>query len=215
VQRRAGRGPDAGAGPRGLPAAGSPGAPRCPAKPRLAGPDLIGGEFTAAAPGTRLVGDITHLETGAGRLHPATVIDLATRRVVGWQLADHMRTSPVVDALTTATDAGHARHGTIFPSDRGYRYTSAEFTGFCAGRRVRTSVGRTGVCRDDAAAESFSAAVNNEMYHRQTFPIRARARFAVADHIEVFHNRRRLHSTLGYRTPLEALTDFQTAATAA
>ena len=71
------------------------------------------------------------------------------------------------------------------------------------------------MCRDNAAAESFSAALKNEMYHRQTFPTRARARSAVADHIEVFHNRRRLHSTLGHRTPLEALTDFQTAATAA
>ena len=95
------------------------------------------------------------------------------------------------------------------------QYTSAEFTRFCDAHGVWTSVGRTGVCWDNAAAESFFAALKNEMYHRQAFPNRARARFAVADYIEVFYNRQRLQSTLGYRTPFEVLTEFQTAATAA
>jgi putative transposase len=95
------------------------------------------------------------------------------------------------------------------------QYTSAEFARFCRARGIRTSVGRTGVCWDNAAAESFFAALKNEMYYRQSFPDRARARFAVADYIEVFYNRKRLHSTLGYRTPLEALTDYQAAASAA
>ena len=76
-------------------------------------------------------------------------------------------------------------------------------------------MGRTGICYDNAAAESFFGALKNEMYYRQPFPTRARARFAVADYIEVFYNRQRLHSTLGYRTPAEALTEFQTAAAAA
>jgi putative transposase len=95
------------------------------------------------------------------------------------------------------------------------QYTSAEFARFCQANGVRTSVGRTGVCWDNAAAESFFAALKNEMYHRQAFPTRARARFAVADYIEVFYNRQRLHSTLGYRTPAEVFTEFQNAATAA
>lgn len=86
---------------------------------------------------------------------------------------------------------------------------------FCTNNQVRRSVGRTGVCWDNAAAESFFAALKNEMYYRYTFPTRARARFAVADYIEVFYNRRRLHSTLGYRTPTEALNEFRTAASAA
>ena len=86
---------------------------------------------------------------------------------------------------------------------------------FCLENQVRTSVGRTGVCWDNAAAESFFASLKNEMYHRYTFATRARARFAVADYIEVFYNRRRLHSTLGYRTPFEALTEYRTAALAA
>jgi putative transposase len=95
------------------------------------------------------------------------------------------------------------------------QYTSAEFARFCAARSIRTSTGRTGVCWDNAAAESFFGALKNEMYYQQPFPDRTRARFAVADYIEVFYNRRRLHSALGYRTPAEALSDYQTAATAA
>jgi putative transposase len=170
-------------------------------------PDLINREFTAEAPGQRLVGDITYLRTGEGWLYLATVIDLATRMVVGWQLADHMRTSLVVDALQMAIAHGHVEPGAIFHSDRGAQYSSTAFARFCTGYGVVTSVGRTGVCWDNAAAESFFAALKNEMYHREHFPTRARARFAVADYIEVFYNRIRLHSSLGYRTPAEALTD--------
>ena len=172
-------------------------------------PDLIGREFTADQPGRRLVGDITYLRTGQGWLYLATVIDLATRMVVGWQLAEHMRTSLIVDALQMAITHGHVGPGAIFHSDRGARYTSAVFTRYCAGHDVLTSVGRTGVCWDNAAAESFFAALKNEMYHRDHFPTRARARFAVADYIEVFYNRIRLHSSLGYRTPAEVLAEHQ------
>ena len=89
------------------------------------------------------------------------------------------------------------------------QYTSTAFNSFRASRKVPTSLGRTGVCWDNAAAESFFAALKNEMYHRETFTTRARARFAVADYIEVFYNRQRLHSALGYGTPTEALTDHQ------
>jgi transposase InsO family protein len=178
-------------------------------------PDLIGRDFTAPAPGQRLVGDITYLRTGEGWLYLATVIDLATRMVVGWQLASHMRTSLITDALQMAVTGGHVQPGAVFHSDRGTQYTSAGFAAFCQRRRVRRSTGRTGICYDNAAAESFFGALKNEMYYRQPFPTRARARFAVADYIEVFYNRQRLHSTLGYRTPAEALTEFQAAATAA
>jgi putative transposase len=178
-------------------------------------PDLIDREFTAPAPGQRLVGDITYLRTGEGWLYLATVIDLATRMVVGWQLAAHMRTVLVTDALQMAIDAGHVDDNAIFHSDRGTQYTSGEFDAFTAKNGIRRSLGRTGVCWDNAAAESFFATLKNEMYYRQTFATRARARFAVAEYIEVFYNRRRLHSTLGYRTPFEALTDYRTATTAA
>jgi putative transposase len=186
-----------------------------PGEQPVTSPDLIGRDFTATAPGTRLVGDITYLKTGEGWLYLATVIDLATRMVTGWQLASHMRTSLVTDALAMAISHGHAAPGAVFHSDRGAQYTSAEFTRFCQANGVRTSAGRTGVCWDNAAAESFFAALKNEMYHRQAFPTRAKARFAVAGYIEVFYNRQRLHSALAYRTPAEVLTEFQNAATAA
>jgi transposase InsO family protein len=95
------------------------------------------------------------------------------------------------------------------------QYTSREFARFCASHGVRGSVGRTGVCWDNAVAESFFATLKNEMYYQTAFATRARARFAVAEYIEVFYNRRRLHSSLGYRTPFEALTDHRTPANAA
>jgi transposase InsO family protein len=174
-------------------------------------PDRLGGDFTAERPGERLVGDITYLRTGEGWLYLATVIDLATRMVVGWQLADHMRTSLVVDALDMAIKHGHIRHNAVFHSDRGSQYTSAEYAAFCENNQVLTSTGRTGVCWDNSAAESFFATLKNEMYYRQPFATRARARFAVAEYIEIFYNRQRLHSTLGYRTPAEALHDYLTA----
>jgi putative transposase len=177
-------------------------------------PDRIERDFTAPAPGQRLVGDITYPRTGQGWLYLATVIDLATRMVVGWQMAEHMRTSLVTDALDMAIAGGHAPSGAIFHSNRGAQYRSREFDGFCANNGLLASVGRTGVCWDNAAAESFFATLKNEMYYRQRFTTRARARFAVAEYIEVFYNRQRLHSHLGYRTPAEALADHQTQAAA-
>ena len=178
-------------------------------------PDRIGRDFTADAPGRRLVGDITYLRTDEGWLYLATVIDLCTRMVVGWQMATHMRTSLVVDALDMARVHGHVTDGAVFHADRGTQYTSSEFAAYCGTNAILRSVGRTGVCWDNAVAESFFATLKNEMYHRHRFGTRARARFAVAEYIEVFYNRKRRHSTLGYRTPAAALAEHLSAATAA
>ena len=167
----------------------------------MTSPDLIGRDFTAAAPGQRLVGDITYLRTGEGWLYLATVIDLATRMVTGWQLAEHMRTSLVTDALAMAITHGHVQPGAIFHSDRARNTPRPSSPGSARPTASAPASGRTGVCWDNAAAESFFGALKNEMYYRQAFPGRARARFAVADYIEVFYNRQRLHSALGYRTP--------------
>jgi transposase InsO family protein len=187
-----------------------------PGEKPVPAPDLIGRDFTTGgAPGQRFVGDITYLKTNEGWLYLATVIDLSTRMVVGWQTAVHMRTSLVTDALQMAIDARLVEPQAIFHADRGTQYTSAEFARFCKNRGVRRSLGRTGVCWDNAVAEAFFAALKNDMYYRYSWPTRARARFAVTEYIEVFYNRRRLHSSLGYRTPFEALTDHRQAATAA
>jgi putative transposase len=187
-----------------------------PGEAPVPAPDLIGRDFaTGGTPGTRLVGDITYLKTNEGWLYLATVIDLATRMVVGWQTAEHMRTTLITDALQMAIDARHVKRNAIFHSDRGTQYTSAEFAGYCKKNHVRRSLGRTGVCWDNAVAEAFFAALKNDLYYRYNWPSRARARFAVAEYIEVFYNRRRRHSSLGYRTPAQALTDHRQAATAA
>lgn len=171
-------------------------------------PDLIDREFTAEAPVQRFVGAITYLKTDEGWLYLATVIDLATRMVVGWQLAAHMRTNLVVDTLAMAISHGHLNPGAVFHSDRGTHYKSQQFSRFCKKNRGRT------MCWDNAVAESFFASLKNEMYQREPFPTRARARFAVADYIEVFYNRKRLHSSLGYRIPAEAYRDHLTATAA-
>ena len=177
--------------------------------------DQVERDFTAQVPGTVLVGDITYLRTGQGWLYLATVIDLCTRMVVGWSMAEHMRAALVVDALDMAHRGGFLQPGAVFHSDRGTQYCSHEFTRFCAGRQIVRSMGRRGNCFDNAVAESFFATLKNEMYHRYWFPTRAHARYAVAEYIEVFYNRQRHHSTLGYRTPAQALRDYQQEAIAA
>ncbi len=135
------------------------------------------------------------------------MIDLFNREVVGWSMASHMRAELVGDALRMAHTHGRLAPGAIFHSDRGSVYTSAEYADLAAAVGVRLSVGRTGVCWDNAVAESFFSMLKNEMYHRYTFATRARARFHVMQYIEVFYNRKRLHSTLGYRTPAEVRAD--------
>ena len=151
----------------------------------------------------------TYLKTGQVWLYLATIIDLATRMVVGWQLANHMRTSLVIDALDMARAHGRVAAGALVHSDHGTQYTSAAFTAYCTEAGVIQSMGRTGVCWDNAVAETFFASLKNEMYHQQVFTTRPRARMAVAEYIEVFYNRQRPHSSLDYRTLAEAWTDAQ------
>ncbi|GAA0566487.1 hypothetical protein GCM10009533_72140 [Saccharopolyspora spinosporotrichia] len=102
-----------------------------PGEEPIISPDLLDRDFTAQQPGNRLVGDITYLRTGEGWLYLATVIDLATRMVIGWAMAEHMRTSLVIDALAMARTHGHLRDGAVFHSDRGAQYTSKEFSRYC------------------------------------------------------------------------------------
>jgi transposase InsO family protein len=130
-------------------------------------PDLVERDFTADAPGVKLVGDITYIPTWEGFVYLATVIDCHTKMVAGYALADHMRASLVCDAMAMAGNRIDIAAEAIFHSDRGCQYTSAEFRTELRRRKMRASVGRTGVCWDNAAAESFFAALKNEMYHRQ------------------------------------------------
>jgi len=149
------------------------------------------------------VGDITYVRTWEGWLYLATVIDLASRRVVGWAMADHMRASLVCDALSMAIDARRPAPGLIFHSDRGTQYTSSDFAQLLEAHQVTQSFSRPRQCWDNAVAESWFASLKEECIHRQSWPTRTHARRAIFDYIEVFYNRQRLHSSLGYLTPVE------------
>jgi len=170
-------------------------------------PDLVGRDFTATAPGVKLVADITYIPTWEGWLYLATVIDCATKECIGYAMADHMRTSLVVDALRAAA-SNYDIEGAVFHSDRGAQYMSEEFAVAAAGYGLRRSVGRTGVCWDNAQAETFNSAVKVERVNRTEYPTREAARRDVARYIEFRYNRKRLHSGLGYRTPEEAYNDY-------
>ncbi len=172
-------------------------------------PDLLGRDFSAPAPGVQLVGDITYIRTWQGWLYLATVIDCHTKAVIGWSMAEHMRTDLVTDALTMAKANYPLAPGAVFHSDRGTQYTSAQFAAHLRDNNMTASMGRTGVCWDNAMAESFFGVLKNELIYRHVFPTRERARSAIAEYIEVFYNRQRLHSGLGYKTPLEVLQHHQ------
>jgi putative transposase len=166
--------------------------------------DLVGRDFNPPAPDTTWCGDVTYLRTGEGWLFLATVIDLFSRRVIGWSAAAHMRTDLVADALemAVATRGGRVR-GVVFHTDRGSQYTSAAFGALCERLGVTQSMGATGVCWDNAAAESFFGTLKRELAHRRRWPTRADARRDLLRWIEGWFNTRRLHSTLDYNSPLE------------
>ncbi|MGW3636116.1 IS3 family transposase [Streptomyces sp. NPDC005122] len=172
-------------------------------------PDLLARDFTADAPGRKLVSDITYVHTWAGFLYLATVIDCHTKAVVGWAMADHMKTSLISDALDMTARNVDLIDGCIFHSDRGSQYTSRELRCKLRSLGLRASVGRTGVCWDNAMAESFFGALKNELVHRTTFPTRAHAHRAIVRYIEMFYNRKRLHSGLGYKTPAEVHAEYE------
>lgn len=169
-------------------------------------PDLVGRDFTIdpdqpAALDTRWCGDITYIHTWQGWLYLATVIDLASRRVVGWAVADHLRTDLVADALTDAVNRRRPAPGVVFHSDRGCQYTSTQYANLARDLGVKLSVGRKGQCWDNAVAESFFATLKTELIHRRPWPTHKAATSAIFDYIEGWYNTRRRHSTLGYLSP--------------
>jgi transposase InsO family protein len=166
-------------------------------------PDLVGRDFTVdpARLDTRWCGDITYINTWQGWLYLATVIDLASRRVVGWAVAEHLRTDLIDTALTDALTRRRPPSGLIFHSDRGCQYTSAQHARLAATHGIRLSVGQRGQCWDNAVAESFFATIKTELLHRQAWPTHHAARQAIFEYIEGWYNTRRRHSSLGYLSP--------------
>jgi transposase InsO family protein len=166
--------------------------------------DRIRRDFTADASklNTRWCGDITYIATWEGWLYLATVIDIASRRVVGFALADHLRTELIAGALSNAVAARDPEPGVIFHSDRGCQYTSAAYAALAEENEVTLSVGRTGQCWDNALAESFFSSLKGELIDDRAWPTRAGARRAVVEYI-AWYNGTRLHSSLGYQSPAD------------
>ncbi|WP_433550553.1 IS3 family transposase [Micromonospora zamorensis] len=166
-------------------------------------PDLVGRDFTTdpAAVDSRWCGDITYINTWQGWLYLATVIDLASRRVVGWAIADHLKTDLIDAALTDALMRRRPASGLVFHSHRGCQYTSAQHARLAQRHGIRLSVGRRGQCWDNAVAESFFSTIKTELLHRQPWPTHQAARLAIFEYIEGWYNTRRRHSTLGYLSP--------------
>lgn len=141
-------------------------------------------------------------------MYLATVIDCATKAVVGFAMEDNYKTPLISAAIDMAARNGAIRDNAIFHSDRGSNYTSEPFAAKLASLGMRQSVGRTGICYDNAMAESFFAALKNELVHRTLYPTRSHAMADIARYIVLRYNTRRIHSGLGYRTPQEALDDY-------
>jgi transposase InsO family protein len=165
-------------------------------------PDLVQRHFSAKAPDALWVADITYIPTWAGFLYLAVVLDVFSRRVVGWAMETHLRAELVLQALEMAY--GQRRPGeVVHHSDQGTQYTSIAFGARCREMGVRASMGSVGDCFDNAMAESFFATLECELLERRRFKSQAEAKVAVFDFIEGWYNPQRRHSSLGYLSPVQ------------
>jgi transposase InsO family protein len=164
-------------------------------------PNLLARQFAAAAPNTKWVVDLTYIPTDEGWLYLAGVLDLGSRRIVGWAMAAHMRTELVSEALRMALLHRRPEAGLLHHSDRGVQYASADYVGLLRTHQMEVSMSGQGDCWDNAAMESFWATLKTELVYREHYTTRAQAQQSIFEYIEVFYNRQRLHSALGYRSP--------------
>jgi transposase InsO family protein len=171
---------------------------------RAAAPDHVKRDFTAGEPDLVWVGDMTEIVTAEGKLYLATVIDLFSRRLLGYAMGAHHDADLVVAALNmaAATRGGDVR-GVIFHSDRGSEYTSRKFGRACRKLGVFQSMGRVGSCFDNAVSEAFNSVLKVEYVHRHTFGTWAEARIRIATWITDFYNARRLHSVCDFKSPID------------
>jgi putative transposase len=166
-------------------------------------PDLVGRRFEPGEPDRAWCQDITYIPTGEGWLFMASVLDIGSRRLVGYAMADHLRTELVLDALGMAVTArGGNAAGVIGHADRGSQYTSNDYIDFCLAHQMRPSVGRTEICYDNAVAESFWESLKRECLQGRVFNTRAEARRAIFRWVN-WYNTSRLHSTLDHVPPIE------------
>ena len=166
-------------------------------------PNLVARDFNPPAMNKVWVADITYVRTWAGWLYLAVVIDLFSRRVVGWAIADHMRTELVLSALSMAFLARRPAPGLICHSDRGSQYASRAHRAALEAQGALCSMSRKGDCWDNSVAESFFGSLKQELIYRATWATHDVTIEAIGDYIERFYNTRRLHSFIGYTSPLE------------
>jgi transposase InsO family protein len=164
-------------------------------------------DFTASRPDERWVTDISYIWTDEGWCYLAVILDLYSRAVVGWALDTTLSTQLPLAALDMAIRRRKPEPGLLHHSDRGCQYTSDDYRMALADHRIEVSMSRKGNCWDNAVAESFFATLKTELVHRQRWTTRLELRAAVFEYIEVFYNRRRLHSAVGYKTPAQAESD--------
>jgi putative transposase len=177
-------------------------APTAAGQAQTVAPNQLNREFTVKEPDTVYVGDITYLPTGEGWLYLAVVLDLCSRAVVGWSLADHMRAELVNQALAMAIWQRQPAAGLIMPTDRGSQYGADSYQQLLTQHGMQPSMSRKGNCWDNAVAESFLHTLKTEMIYLEDFDTHEQAKTAVFEYIEVFYNRQRCHSANGYLAPL-------------
>jgi putative transposase len=165
--------------------------------------DLVDREFLASAPNRLWVADMTYLRTWEGWLYLVAVQDVFSRRIVGWSMADHMRTELVTDALQMALAKRRPDPGLIWHSDQGSQFVSLAFGQQARAAGIAQSMGSRGDCYDNAVAESFFATLKKELIHGRSWPSKADLRSEVFEYIEAFYNRRRRHSALGFLSPAQ------------
>lgn len=166
-------------------------------------PNLLKKDFTAVRPGYKLVGDITYIPTEEGWLYLATVIDLFSRKVIGWALSKRMTKQLVINAMKMAITNEHISSGAIFHSDRGSQYASYAFQDLLREHRILQSMSAKSDCYDNACAESFFATIKKELIHRRRFETRSKATLAIVNYIVSWYNPKRIHSALGDLSPME------------
>jgi putative transposase len=170
---------------------------------RPVAPNLLNQHFVADAPNRTWVTDFTYIRTNNGWLYLAIVLDLCTRKVIGWKMSEQMTTDLVSEALTMALQQQKPLPGCLIHSDRGSQYADQRYQALLARHGLTCSMSRTGNCYDNAPAESFFSTLKAELIEVQEFVTQRHARSAILCYVEGYYNRTRLHSALGYRTPNE------------
>lgn len=165
--------------------------------------NLLQQDFSASAPNQKWAGDITYIRTEEGWLYLAVVLDLFSRKVIGWAMSEHINAQLTQSALLMALVARRPSASLVVHSDRGVQYAAGDYRQMLQDWSVTPSMSRTGNCYDNAVSESFFATLKKELVHRRVYRGRAEAEADIFEYIEVFYNRTRLHSTIGYTTPAE------------